>query len=306
MAEYIAVMKPVTLTDAMLISTTVAAEDSTAVWVSGETLTAGDQRHRVETHAVYRRLNSGGANTELPELDPYNWQRIRTTNLWAMFNASNTSATRQASPLGVVLQPDTFNAIYFNGLVGTGLVTTVKDEPGGTVLNTTTSDLEGRIVLDEWDYDYAPFKQLKDLLIEGVTPVPGMELTATITSGGGDVACSMFQVGDLRRLGRTLAGVEAEPLSYSKAETDEFGDTTFTKRPGSKGFRASALLSRDEADAVLDILEEVDGIPCLWIAASSSRYRNLRAYGTGRGRITYPENDSQNCIFTLEVKGSNP
>lgn len=95
-------IRPTTLTDAMLNSST-AAENDYAVWSSSTAYAVGSRVILTSTHRKYEALAaSTGVN---PASDPTKWLDLGPTNRWAMFDARVGTATTRAGSLQVVLAP---------------------------------------------------------------------------------------------------------------------------------------------------------------------------------------------------------
>ena len=88
------VLVQTTIVDSMVTAWGTASEDDTTVWASGA-FTSGQERHRVETHRVYRRITDGtDAPGEYPENYPERWQNRRATNRIAMFDGEGATAAQ--------------------------------------------------------------------------------------------------------------------------------------------------------------------------------------------------------------------
>ena len=95
-------IRPTTLTDAMLTSST-APENDYAVWSSGTAYAVGARVILTSTHRKYEAL---AASTGVsPASDPTKWLDLGPTNRWAMFDARVGTATTRTSTLQVVLAP---------------------------------------------------------------------------------------------------------------------------------------------------------------------------------------------------------
>ena len=95
-------IRPTTLTDAMLTSST-APENDHPVWASGTAYALGAKVILTATHRRYEALvASTGVN---PASDPTKWLDLGPTNRWAMFDDRVGTATTKAGSLQVVLAP---------------------------------------------------------------------------------------------------------------------------------------------------------------------------------------------------------
>ena len=86
-------IRPTTLTDAMLTSST-APETDYPAWSSVTAYTVGA---RVILTATHRRYEALAASTNVsPSTDPTKWLDLGPTNRWAMFDARVGTATSRA------------------------------------------------------------------------------------------------------------------------------------------------------------------------------------------------------------------
>ena len=97
------VVAPLTITDAVLISSS-ASETDYAAWNAGTSYTLGQRVIRTTTHKVYENLIAG-TNANLPENDSTRWLDCGATNRWKMFDAKVGTSTVLPSPLTWTLAP---------------------------------------------------------------------------------------------------------------------------------------------------------------------------------------------------------
>lgn len=294
------VLVPLPVTSTVLHSTT-ASDAATPAWVSGTTYAVGDLR--AFASRVYKRTTAG-AGTKTPDTDPDNWSDDGPTNSMAMFDDENNTASKApaGTPLTVVLRTGLFNALYLGGLVGGTATVTVHDGPGGAVLlGPQVHDLGARIVGDWYDYLFAPFKSVTDVVIENIPLSPAAEVTITIDAGSGVAQCAMCAHGDMRAIGGTRWGASAKLVSYSHIKTDAFGKTTRKKRFSAKTMRASVWVEIADAAGVQELLEQLDAVAALWIATPMPHYRPLRVFGLGQGELSF--DNPKLALLSLEATG---
>lgn len=266
-----------------VVSTT--ATDPTPEWVSGTVYAVGDLRKRASVHRVFKRTTAGGGVVP-PELDATNWVDYLPTNDWGQFDGENNTRTVATGALSFVLSPGLVNSLYLGGLDATALTAVFRDAPGGVVMATYTDDLEGSIRWNWYDYLFADFRPLSDILFENVPMSPTAEIAITMTSAA-TVACGVTCVGKMRDIGRTQYKARAKLKSYSFIDTDEFGNTRLIKRHTVKTITATALIDAGDASLAQSLLDEIDGIPVLCIAARGDDFEPLRAFGRVTGEISY-------------------
>ena len=107
------IIEPHTVTDVMLVSSTVPETDY-AAWNAATSYTVGTKVIRTTTHKVYENLIAG-VDATLPEnatggATP-RWLDLGATNSWAMFDDKVGTATTSASTLTVVLDPGSISGI---------------------------------------------------------------------------------------------------------------------------------------------------------------------------------------------------
>lgn len=269
------VIKPTTITTAMLVSTT--ATNSVTAWNPVTAYVLNDIAYLASTHRKYQRLVAGTTATS-PELDSVNWLDIGPTNDWAMFDSEVSTQTSEASPLTVVVKPGLANSLAFFGLEGTELEITVRDALAGAIVYTTTVSLEGSIVTDWYEYFFEPFDQLSEVVLTDLPPYGDAHITASVT-GGGTVKCGVLAVGSVYELGDTLAGASSSINDYSRKETDEFGTTTFVRRAYSKRMTVRIVVPNTRLNRTQQTLADLRATPCVWVGSNADGYEVLSVFG---------------------------
>ena len=298
------IIKPITITSAMF--STALAEDPTTAWVSGTTYAVGNERHVVATHRVYKDA-VGGASTISPELDPTRWADMRPTNKWAPFDIYTNTKASTVTSLTYVLTPGYFNAVALYGLVGTQYSVILKDAPGGAVIFSQSGQLS-EAPLNWYEYLFGTPKPISKLIFSDLPIRPQAELTLTISAATGEpVGVGMIVCGDYVSLvgsgdwGGTQYGASAEPVTYSYIKTNDDGTTTIVKRHSATNLRCTVSMPRDQADAVLQSLQDVLDVPVAWVATNAPGYLGLTTFGIGSAQMAYDSFGVAN--LTITVKG---
>lgn len=299
------VIVPTTITDSILISST-APENDYAAWASGTTYALGARVISTTTHRIYESGQAGNLGKDPTDVvnrtgTPPWWIEVSPTNRWAMSDGLINTATTIATPLTVVLRPGFIGALYLSGLVGENIDISIKDAPGGTVVYTHSETLENSQPPDYWEHFFSPFRQQDDLLLTDIPPYSNMEITVTISSTSGNVACGFFSVGDLRPLGMTEFDAEAQPKTYSYIGEDTYGNTKIIPRPSAKNMRLTAEVDIADADYVEETVRGLQDVPAVWIGVDLDNYAGLRVVGLGSGPLSYKT--AKKCALNLTVKG---
>ena len=292
------VVKPTTLTSAMLVSTD-ATETYTA-WNAATAYALNDIVLRTTTERLYQRLVAGTTATA-PESDTVNWLDIAPSNKWAMFDGEISTATTKSTSLTVVLKPGYVNSLALFGLVGSNLAVTVRDALAGNIVYTLSQDLDGTIIADWYQYFFEPVVQLAEVVLTDLPPYGDAHITVVLT-GTGAVECGICLVGTFYTLGDTQYGASVGIIDYSRKVTDEFGVTTFVRRAYSKRMSAKLMLDNVQMNKVQRVLADLRATPCAWIGADDVTYAPLVVYGFYKDfsiEVAYPT--ASYC--SLEVEG---
>ena len=302
------VLIPITITDAMLTSSTVAepAAGETA-WVASTAYVLGDRRIRTTTHKVYECVQAHTSRTALPEVDTAYWLEYGPTLKWAAFEEMTSTKSSATTTLSYVLRPGFFNAIALYGMEAASLSITLKDAPGGTVVDSRTIDLSAQ-PRDFYDWAFGGFKPLASIVASGFLPYPDPELTITLTvATGATVKAGIIAVGDMSSLagdgewGGTQYGAKAEPVSYSYIKRNDDGTTKIVRRHAATDMNVSIILPREFADAAVGVVQSVLDKPVAWIATQATGYESLSVFGLGSGSMSY---DSFGiATLSINVKG---
>lgn len=305
MSSDLSILAPVSITDAMLTSSSVAENDY-AVYNASTTYALGVRCISTVTHRIYESAQAGNVGK-----DPTNianragtsiwWIDVAPTNRWAMFDGIVSTQTSIASTLTVVLRPGVFNAFYLGGIDADTITYSVRDSPGGTVVSTYTGVLEGSAPDDYYEYFFDRFKPMTDFTASGIPEYNAAELTITLTKASGNVKVGILAVGDLRPLGKTQFGVKAKPKTFSYIKVDDAGNNTIKKRKASTDLSATAMLELSDANMVLGTLRSVLDVPCVVICSDRIVHEGLRCFGLVSGEISYDH--PTHCQLSLNVQG---
>lgn len=305
MERTLSVLIPVALTDAMFTSST-APETDYAAYNAATNYALAQRCISTVTHRIYESLIAGNLNNDPTNINNRigttpKWLDVGPTNKWAMLDGEVGTPTTLASPLTVVFRPGFFNGIYLGGLDAEQLDITVKDAPAGNTIYTYSGALEGSAPPDYYEYFFDPFKPLRDFVASGIDQYNAAEITMSLTSASAPVSCGMFQLGDLRPLGSTQYGAKAKPKTFSYIKINDYGENEIVHRKKAKDLTLSAWLAREEADSVLDTINGLLDVPCIWIGNPAAGYAGQRAFGLGSAEISYEHKND--CLLTLNVNG---
>lgn len=299
MSNKLRVIKPLAVTDAMLVSN--APETDYAAWVAATSYALGARVIRTTTHKIYERLISGVSATN-PENDATNWLEIGPTNRWKMFDNSNTTQTERPGSIVVALTPGkVVNSLALLNVVADTVQVEVIDPVDGTVYD-QTFDMQAPLTESSWyAYFFSEIKRGTRVTLTDMPAYGSADIVVTLTIATGNAACGVLVIGTAREIGAygIEYGARVGVQDYSRKERDAFGNYRYVKRANSKKFNVSMLLDNSDLDAVNLFLSELDG-PVVWIG--SDTYDSLIVYGFAKDYGT-TINYQKYSQFTLDVEG---
>lgn len=274
MTSAVRVVRPMTLTDAMLISTDVPETDH-AEWNSGTTYALADRVIRASQHKVYESLSNGNVN-HAPESSPSQWVEVGPTNRWKMFDASNSTATAQSTTMTYTLRPvGSFNALA--ALSTTGLISVrvrVTHPTLGTVYDRTVSVASLPAEPGWWQWFFGTRAAPTSVVLTDLPGIVGSDLIVDF-SGTTEMSVGALIFGTTRDVGAygALQGARLGIQDYSRKEANEFGDVVLVQRPYAKRIDLQVMLPASQVDATYVFLASIRATPCLWIC--SGRFESL-------------------------------
>jgi hypothetical protein len=274
------VIRPVTITDSMLASSTLA-EDTNPAYNAGTTYALGDLVHVAATHLVYKSLQAANTGND-PATATTWWQQVGPTNKWAMFDQAVGSVSTGASPLTVRLVVGAVTAIALIGLVdATEATVDVYESPGGSLVYTETISLDSYGISDWLEYWTAPIEYNTEAVFYNL-PTTGASEIKVIITGSGNVGCGVLVAGASYSLGGTQYGATIGITDYSRKEVDEFGVTSLVQRSYARRMDVRLQMEAVTLNKVYALLSTLRATPCVWAASDVAGYESMTIYGWAR------------------------
>ena len=276
------VIYPITVTPAVLVSSSIPDETTYPAFAAGTTYTTGD-RVILDGQAVYECLSVGVVGT-LP-LSDAEWVIVRPTNRWAMFDQLPSTSHQQSAALTITLAVPAVGDVMLLGVVAASVTVTLPDV---TRTVTLASGAE------------------QSVYSTGLGPAGG-NLTITIqprlaeiSVGVSSLSLSVAEilVGTVIDLGETQLGAGVGISDYSTRTIDEYGNASFVRRGYSGFLQAQFILDRDDADLVLDTITALRAVPCVWIG--SLHYQCAVIYGYYREASMEIRENHAACTMRIE------
>jgi hypothetical protein len=293
------VVKPITFTPSMLVSTT--ALEPTPLWVSGTSYAKNAEVTWPNSAGDVRKwISAVNSNTDTPGTSD-KWVDNGPCNKCAMFDSKISTQTIAASPLVVEFTTtDIISNLALLNLIGESVK--IEMFSGGVKVYEQTANLNESEILDWWDYYFLDDEQITQALFDDLPLFYSPTIKITLT-GTGNVAIGHTVFGSRFDLGCLSYGATSGIIDYSKKITDEFGDTEFVKRAFADEFSGQVLVENSQLNGIKRKLRELRATPTLWVGIEDETFRETLVvfgwYRQHRIAINYPAHS----LIDLEIEG---
>jgi hypothetical protein len=288
---------PTIITDAMLVSSSVAETDY-AAWSAATAYTLGQRVIRTATHSIYERLVAGTTATA-PEADLVNWARVGPTNRWAMLDGAVGTATSDTGPITITLAPGLVRGMALLDLDVEAVA--VEMTVGAVVVYARTFNaIASGDDVDNWfDFFFDAIERRRTVVVTDLPPFGEAEITVTLT-GSGTISVGSLILGVVYDLGATQSGATVGIVDYSRKEADEFGAVVVAERAYAKRMTLPLILDTVRVDIATARLARIRARPVVWIG--SDVLDSLVVYGWVKDwSIDIPGMTLSSC--SLEIEG---
>lgn len=290
------VIRPVTITEAMLVDSSVP-EDDYDVYNAATDYAVDD--FVIYGHFVYQSAQEPNIGNT-PGLEPLYWSLIGPTNRWLMFDQEVSTQTTADESIVVTIAPGMVDSLALLDLVGAHVNVAATDGPGGPELYNREYPLDGSEVYDWYQYFYQPFIEIHEVVLTDLPLYGSAHITATLT-GAGEVRIGSMVAGTVFGLGDTQYGASAGIIDYSRKQTSSTGRTSFAKRKYSKRLTAQLWLQNFNLDNIFRVLVDLRATPCVWVGTDAAGFALITIFGWYRDfniDIAYPKAS----LCSLEVE----
>ncbi len=279
------IIRPETVTDSILQSSTVAETDQ-AEWASGTTYADGDLvmvtstagGAATATHKIYESQAGSNTGNDPTTDDGTNWTEVSSTNRFKMFDSIVQDQTTKAGGFNVVLQsPNVINAIGLINVDTASITIEVVDSVEGTVYDETFNMVSDSGITDWYAYFFEPIVRDDRLAVIGLPPYAGADITVTFTDTG-TAKCGACVIGQFSDLGLSQHGMNLSIIDYSTKTTDTSGRVTITPGAFSDKMEVDVVLDTSTFKQVKDVLTDVRTTPCVWVAEDGNRGSIIYGY----------------------------
>ena len=292
------VIRPVTIDDDVLVSSSVPEDDYPA-YSPSTTYNLGERV--MSGHVNYECVQAPALNKP-PATSPLYWGVLGPTNRWLMFDQEVSTQTVAEESIIVTIAPGLVDSLALLDVVGAHVNVTVTDGPGGPEVYNREYPLDGTEIYDWYQYFYQPFIAIRQVVLSDLPLYGSAHITVTLTAGG-SVAIGSMIAGSNFYLGETEQGASAGILSFSKKDTNQnTGLTTFKKGRNSKRISTPFMFDNFALNNVFRVLAELDAVPSVWIGTDAGGYEPFIVYGFYRDFsivVSYPTKS----LCNIEIEG---
>lgn len=295
------VVSPITITDTMLSSSTVAEADYSA-WSSSTTYAVGSRVIVLSKHKIYESLQASNVNKD-PLTQATWWIEVSPTNRWACLDTSVSTQTKQSTSIQYVINPgQSVNALAALNLSNVSSMTiSMTSALGGGTVFTKTIDLSALPVYSNWWTWFYSSKVTPTQSINLDLPsyVDGI-ITVTINGGTG-LAVGVLMIGQQRAFGLGIQyGARVGIVDYSRKEKNTYGETILVQRSFAKRANFDLILEKYETDQLQNFLSEIRATNALWIG--SDDYESTTIFGFYKSfDVVISYSNRSDC--SLEIEG---
>lgn len=293
----ISIIKPITVTPAMVVATDVPAGDY-ADYAAGTTYGAGARV--VYANGIYQSLQASNIG-KTPDVSPTWWVFVSFINKFKLFDLVNSSQTAKATSMSYTVRPGTVvtGLAVVNLTSVTGVRVRMVSDAYGAVFDRTITRGRRPPGIGWWNWI---FGRRTESLSSYFVDLPSFADAVIIVDFTGlvDMAVGTLLMGTVSSWGKGVqSGMSLGIRDYSKKETNDFGDIVLTQRAYASKQQLSLVLDAAEVDSFSALLKSLRATPCLWIC--SGRYGAATLYGYYQDfEILIAYFATSECSLTLE------
>ncbi|HSH98883.1 MAG: hypothetical protein ACAH07_06040 [Methylophilaceae bacterium] len=256
-------------------------------------------------HKVFESLQS--ANTgHNPLLDdqknPVWWLEVSATNRWKMLDSFVSSQTANPNSIILTLAIDPLiDSVSLQNIDGTQVHLTMTVPVDGLVYDKTINLISDSGIDDYFEYWFSPIEKLSTYNFTDLSLYSDSSILVELINDGGIAKCGALVVGLSRDYGGSMFGLELGRTDYSAVVTDDFGNTSITKRGNTRDMNLTLWVSNNDLASVDKVLSEYLSVPAVYIGTdvyqeATTLYAIYQSYSLV---VSYPNQS----LLSIRFKG---
>lgn len=269
---------PMPVGDAELVASNIAEEDHPE-WAAGTAYAKGDRVISTLTHRIYESVRDANQGHDPVVDDGSNWLDISATNRWRAFDQRRSNTARQADRITYSVVPSQdCDAIALFGLRAGSVRIEVWDG-AVQIYDQTFAMVDSGHVVSAYTWFFGGIVYARQKVLNGFPGYIGHRIDITIDATGGEAEVGHIVLGRNHILGRVQNLPRAQFVSHSRKGYDDFGNEILVKRGSTRKFDLSLFVPTVQAQRVMDIVAEIDGLATAFYVTGTSPSYGIEGLG---------------------------
>ncbi len=258
--------------------------ESEPMWNSSARYNYGDEIR--DGHYIFKYAGDDGTNTtQRPQVDAikqgFKWVNIRPTNYYAMLDSKTATQTTKSEELNFKLHNRGYDTLSLMNVEANEIKIELLAPDDQVLFQKEESLRDEKEIIDFYTYCYSPILRKETFYTGDIPIIMGTTLSVSLSSKSGDVKCGRLVFGDSFFVGCTNAEFSLGIESYSKKETDVFGNTSLVHRGARLNDSYSVSISSSSLPMLRRKFVSWDAKELLFIGDESpnSKLENLLNFG---------------------------
>ncbi len=272
------IIAPMAVTEAELVASNIA-EDDHPIWNGATAYAKAARVISTTTHRIYESVVANNTGADPVTDDGSNWLEIGATNRWRAFDQRRSNTAQQADQITYsVIPSQDCDAIALFGLVAGSVRIEVYD--GATAIYDQTFVMvdKGNVV-SAYTWFFGGVIYARQKVLNGFPGYIGHRIDITIDATGSVAQVGHIVMGRNHLLGRVLNLPTVQFVSHSRKGYDEFGNELLVKRGSTRKVDLSLLVPTVQAQRVMDIVAEIDGLATAFYVTGNAPSFGLEGLG---------------------------
>lgn len=255
----------------------------------------------VAVHAIYEAVTSTTGNNPVGD-DGTKWVRVSSTNKWKPFDFTVSAPARASAPISFTFTlPQLCTGLALFRLVGTSVAVEVRNLADAVVFTETQGLIDTTSIADWFQFFMWTGEAASEALFTGLPGYPGYKVTVTVN--GSETQVGEVVLGDLIRLGTTIAGTEVSFQDFSRKDRDDYGNVTLIERDYSDATTFNFTLPPGDLARVNRVVRDLRATPAVWLAHPEALGLGAVLYGFPSGGLRVPLSSEAYLYASLEIEG---
>lgn len=259
---------------------------------------------------VFKYAGADDTNTtKPPSLDALTqvpkWVNIRPTNYFAMLDEKTMTQTSVMNEIVVEVDNMGYDTLSLMELEALNVKVELIDKSHANILYKNQKDLKDESeVIDFYTYCYTPIRFITTLYIGDIPIYLNSKLRVSISNPENFAKCGRLVFGDSFFIGCTNVDIDLDFESYSKKQTDVFGNTTLIHRSMAIIDKYSISISSEKIPMLRRKFSKWDAKALLFIGDDNQKTKleNLLNFGYFQS-VSFNYDGSDLSTLNLTIKG---